>query len=643
MSAFTSGDLVNSIVADIGSYATKIGIAGEDYPRSYFRSVGTTLQERHDTRLLQLSYLGSFDSRGSLSIMLIFRVSHCPLVQNVAVRREGQAASSKEGNAKEDGTSGSSGSQRRRRRRTPMEDIRYDYFYRPLEGEDDGAWEAANPVDPTTGLWYDPNTYSKGGADWSDLVPTFLQHGYESALSLPNQSSNPLLLVERSYNPPPLRQQLLEILLEELQVPAVFFGRDATLACYACGRTTSTVVDIGYNGTVVTPVYDGYVEQKGIRRSPIGAAAMDEIALSHLDALVKGGRVKPLYQVNHPKAKRHDAFARLARLEIGKECRETGAGASVNAAASATLQVPSMSFSLPDGQTVDVPSANRFDVAEFVLGRPDPQQSATALGGDTSTSTTTMGGDSSSLSAQQQQQQQHHAQYRLKALDTVRQGYASLLHESGEDDEDKDEDDEEEEEETKAEGSKFTEATAVGLSRRVTRGSRAAVTSTASATKKAKLTATAVQPKRKATVSQHGNFSNRHLQQACTSYLQAHSTEQLTSSSSIASMVCDAAFRCDRDQQASLLGNVVLGGGGACIGPTDQAVPDLLREQVESIIHTHTPGWRVKVLSPGMQERAICSWLGGSILGSLGTFHDMWITKAEYDEWGSSIVNRKCP
>jgi hypothetical protein len=31
-------------------------------------------------------------------------------------------------------------------------------------------------------------------------------------------------------------------------------------------------------------------------------------------------------------------------------------------------------------------------------------------------------------------------------------------------------------------------------------------------------------------------------------------------------MVCDSAFRCDRDQQASLLGNVViLCGGGACI------------------------------------------------------------------------------
>ncbi|MGK3751992.1 MAG: hypothetical protein ACI8RD_004296 [Bacillariaceae sp.] len=39
MAFYNSGDTVNAVVADLGSYATKIGYAGEDYPRSYFRSV----------------------------------------------------------------------------------------------------------------------------------------------------------------------------------------------------------------------------------------------------------------------------------------------------------------------------------------------------------------------------------------------------------------------------------------------------------------------------------------------------------------------------------------------------------------------------------------------------------------------------
>jgi len=36
-------------------------------------------------------------------------------------------------------------------------------------------------------------------------------------------------------------------------------------------------------------------------------------------------------------------------------------------------------------------------------------------------------------------------------------------------------------------------------------------------------------------------------------------------------------------------------------------------------------------------------WIGGSILASLGAFHQMWMSKAEYDEHGSVIVDRKCP
>jgi len=111
------------------------------------------------------------------------------------------------------------------------------------------------------------------------------------------------------------------------------------------------------------------------------------------------------------------------------------------------------------------------------------------------------------------------------------------------------------------------------------------------------------------------------------------------SSAPIPSLVCDAAFKCDRDQQAQLLGNVMLSGGGTCL----ENMQERLRDEVEAIIHTHTPGWRVKVLAPAPPERSVCAWLGGSILGSLGSFHDMWISKAEYDECGAGIVNKKCP
>ena len=49
---------------------------------------------------------------------------------------------------------------------------------------------------------------------------------------------------------------------------------------------------------------------------------------------------------------------------------------------------------------------------------------------------------------------------------------------------------------------------------------------------------------------------------------------------------------------------------------------------------------KVKIIAP--PERKYSVWIGGSILASLSTFQQMWISKQEYDESGPSIVHRKC-
>merc|ERR1711941_255652 len=49
---------------------------------------------------------------------------------------------------------------------------------------------------------------------------------------------------------------------------------------------------------------------------------------------------------------------------------------------------------------------------------------------------------------------------------------------------------------------------------------------------------------------------------------------------------------------------------------------------------------KIKITAP--PERKSSVWIGGSILASLSTFQQMWITKQEYDECGPSIVHRKC-
>lgn len=52
------------------------------------------------------------------------------------------------------------------------------------------------------------------------------------------------------------------------------------------------------------------------------------------------------------------------------------------------------------------------------------------------------------------------------------------------------------------------------------------------------------------------------------------------------------------------------------------------------------PSMKLRVVAP--PERKYSVWIGGSILASLSTFQEMWISKQEYSESGPKIVHRKC-
>ena len=91
----------------------------------------------------------------------------------------------------------------------------------------------------------------------------------------------------------------------------------------------------------------------------------------------------------------------------------------------------------------------------------------------------------------------------------------------------------------------------------------------------------------------------------------------------------------DTDIKPHLLANIVVTGGSSLI----QGFNDRLLVELTALF----PSSRVRIHSPGnLVERKFGSWIGGSILGSLGTFHQMWISKKEYDEFGPSIVEKRC-
>ena len=49
---------------------------------------------------------------------------------------------------------------------------------------------------------------------------------------------------------------------------------------------------------------------------------------------------------------------------------------------------------------------------------------------------------------------------------------------------------------------------------------------------------------------------------------------------------------------------------------------------------------KIKFVAP--PERKYSVWIGGSILSSLSTFQQMWISKSEFDESSPTIEHRKC-
>ena len=699
MTTYTVGNDVQALVADIGSYSTKIGYAGDDHPQALYNST------------------------------------------TAAVRAPKHTSSSNFANPP-----------------------KRDFTIRCVDGVNgDGDYELVNPVDPVTGWLFSPPSKNSANISSSlssneqaastnadaweshELVNHYLQHAFQHSLGLSRGSSgavgdsssvdyshhHPLLLLDKSHTPPALRQRLLEILFETHNLPSVFFLRDAVAACYAVGRTTATVVDVGYSGTMVTPVYEGFVERSGVlRNNACGARNIEERVLEMMDGLVvsQGGRKRkerlrrkakekmelqlqqqaaveqpspkktkrddkghfikekgvntsaikipdylmPLYQVKRGPPSynpRKDTFHAWSRLALAREIKECGLGVAVgpmgyvtsgaatpgedetadsaaageggtvvNPAAANNMFLTSskLPYTLPDGTNVEISTASRYDVVELYFGS-DEQNSL----------------------------------YRDNVFDeTIHQ-----LEEYSKDVEDF-----------------ITERADDGDGTNNEDDSKSIVSSSAGADpysdtsyKGEKSSRYAGSRRNNKKTHYSPNVVSAKLYSACLPYLRTEPPNGSLSdeggtvatnmndnyfhyltSASPAQMVSDSVFRCHRDQQAKLLGDVVVCGGGACITGAsgvvgssalgggavggaasllgdEQAFPDRLREEVEAIVHQHTPGWKLKVTSPNVTERAVCSWLGGSILGSLGTFQDMWISRKDYEEYGAAIVNRKCP
>ncbi|KAF4320692.1 hypothetical protein BBO99_00005003 [Phytophthora kernoviae] len=93
-----------------------------------------------------------------------------------------------------------------------------------------------------------------------------------------------------------------------------------------------------------------------------------------------------------------------------------------------------------------------------------------------------------------------------------------------------------------------------------------------------------------------------------------------------------AIMKSDMDLRKTLFSQIILSGGSTLFpGFGDRLLAEVRKKAPKDI--------KIRISAP--PTRVYSTWIGGSILASLATFKNMWITKSEYEEYGASILHRK--
>ncbi|XP_019253290.1 PREDICTED: actin-104-like isoform X2 [Nicotiana attenuata] len=97
--------------------------------------------------------------------------------------------------------------------------------------------------------------------------------------------------------------------------------------------------------------------------------------------------------------------------------------------------------------------------------------------------------------------------------------------------------------------------------------------------------------------------------------------------------IYNSIMRFDIDIRKDLFSNIVLSGGSTMF-------PGIAERMSKEITALAPSSMKTNVIAP--PERMYSAWIGGSVLASISSFKNWLITKGEYDEFGPSILHKKC-
>jgi len=93
----------------------------------------------------------------------------------------------------------------------------------------------------------------------------------------------------------------------------------------------------------------------------------------------------------------------------------------------------------------------------------------------------------------------------------------------------------------------------------------------------------------------------------------------------------------DADVRKELCGNIILTGASSLFENLERRLSVELANVIPS-------SYRCKVIATrNTIERRYASWIGGSVLSSLGSFQQLWLSRAEYDEYGVLLASQRFP
>ena len=99
-------------------------------------------------------------------------------------------------------------------------------------------------------------------------------------------------------------------------------------------------------------------------------------------------------------------------------------------------------------------------------------------------------------------------------------------------------------------------------------------------------------------------------------------------------LIFSSIMTCNVDFRKHLYSNILISGGTTMT----HGISKRIQNEIQNLVSFNSIP--IQIISP--PDRKYSVWIGASVLSSLSTFQQMWITKHEYDESGPSIVHKKC-